>query len=281
MTTTTTLGITLIETNQSQKEVTANAAILALEKAATEWLAVEVEDGENALASAAVRENQLLILTAGSPGPSADFDVELPPLKRMLAIRNDSGHTATIVCAGAATGAAESVIEDGKAAIVFCTGSEVLTITPDATSLVSDFTDLGDVPSNYSGAANKLLAVNSGGTAVEFIAAPYDIGTFCAGLPDSSELLLRFVATRAFTLPASLTGSQVKAATAATAAKDFDVQKNGGSIGTISFAASGATATFTFASAVTFSAGDVLAIIAPASADATLADISFTLAGAR
>ena len=194
MTTTTNLGITLIDTNQSQKEVTANAAILALEEAATEWLAVEVEDGANAVASADVRENQLLILTAGSPGPSAAFDVELPALKRMLAIRNDAGYTATIACAGAATGAAESVIEDGKAALVFCTGSEVLTITADATSLVSAFTDLPDAPSSYSGAGGKFLRVNSGGSAVEFSAGELAINaqtgtTYTLLLSDAGKLI--------------------------------------------------------------------------------------------
>lgn len=194
MTTTTNLGITLIETNQSQKEVTANEAILALEEAATEWLAVEVEDGANAVSNAAVRENQLLVLTAGSPGPSAAFDVELPALKRMLAIRNDAGYTATIACSGAATGAAESVIEDGKAALVFCTGSEVFTITADQTSLVNAFTDLSDVPSTYYGQGGKFLRVDAGGTAVEFSAGELAINaqtgtTYTLVLSDAGKLV--------------------------------------------------------------------------------------------
>lgn len=45
-------------------------------------------------------------------------------------------------------------------------GDETLTI---ASSGVSDFTDLGDVPSSYSGAAGQVVAVNSGETALEFI----------------------------------------------------------------------------------------------------------------
>lgn len=281
MTTTTNLGITLIDTNQSQKEVTANAAILALEEAATEWLAFEVEDGANAVASADVRENQLLILTAGSPGPSAAFDVELPALKRMLAIRNDAGYTATIACAGAATGAAESVIEDGKAALVFCTGSEVLTITADATSLVSAFTDLSDTPANYTGAGGYALEVNAGATEVVFSPKPYDIGAYVPGVPTASQVVARIPAVRAFTLPASLTDSQGKAIVAATATTDFDIQKNGSSIGTMSFAAAATSATFTFPSAISFAAGDILAVVAPATPDATLAGVSFVFAGMR
>jgi hypothetical protein len=36
----------------------------------------------------------------------------------------------------------------------------------------SDFTDLGDVPASYSGAAGKFVAVNVGATALEFVSAP-------------------------------------------------------------------------------------------------------------
>lgn len=281
MTTTANLGITLIDTNQSQKEVTANDAISGLESAVTDWATIDVNDGANTLAAADVRGNQFLLLSAGSPGLTGPIDVVLPAIKRLLVIRNESGETATISCSGAATGAEEVTLTTGTHAIVYNDGTQVWRLTNDASSMVSAFTDLSDVPANYSGAASKLLAVNSGATAVEFVAAPYDVGTFCAGKPSASEVLLRFVATRAFTLPASLTGSQVKAGTAATATTDFDLQKNGSSIGTVSFAASGTVATFTFASGVSFAAGDILAIIAPASADATLADISFTLAGTR
>lgn len=148
---------------------------------------------------------------------------------------------------------------------------------------VSDgtFVALDDTPSSYSGEGGKLIAVKGNESGVEFVEAPYDIGTFVAGKPSASEIVLRFVAPRAFTLPAALTGSQVIAGDAATATTDFDVQKNGSTIGTVSFASSGSTATFTFASAVSFAAADVLSVIAPATPDATLADISMTFAGTR
>lgn len=281
MTTTANLALTLIETNQSQKEVTANTAISGLDAAMTAWTTIDVDDGSNAIAAADVRGNQFLLLSAGSPGLTGPIDVVLPAIKRLLVIRNESGDTATISCSGAATGAEEVTLATDTHAIVYNDGTQVWRLTNDSSALVEAFTDLSDVPDNYTSAGGKLLAVNGGATAVEFVAAPYDIGAFCAGKPTASEVLLRFVATRAFNLPASLTDSQVKAGTAATATTDFDLQKNGSSIGTVSFAASGTTATFTFASAVSFAAGDILAIIAPASADATLADISFTLAGTR
>jgi hypothetical protein len=66
----------------------------------------------------------------------------------------------------------------------------------------------------------------------------------------------------------------------ATAQTDFDVRRNGTSIGTVRFPAGSATATFIAASAVTGEPGDRLAAVAPATPDATFADIAVTLAGA-
>lgn len=59
-------------------------------------------------------------------------------------------------------------------------------------------------------------------------------------------------------------------------AVDFDVQKNGASVGTISFADGANTATFTMASPATFVPNDRLEIIAPANLW-TMADITLSL----
>jgi hypothetical protein len=110
---------------------------------------------------------------------------------------------------------------------------------------------------------------------------PYDIGVYFPGQPEAGAVLLQFVASRAFTLPADLTDSQGYAGTAPTAQADLDVRKNGASIGTITFVAAASTATFTFASEVAFAAGDRFVVIAPGSQDASLADISITFKGTR
>jgi hypothetical protein len=68
---------------------------------------------------------------------------------------------------------------------------------------------------------------------------------------------------------------------AATAPTDIDIKVNGVSKGTVRFAAAATTATFLFATQVVLAAGDALTLIAPASADATLANIAITLAGTR
>ena len=105
----------------------------------------------------------------------------------------------------------------------------------------------------------------------------YDIGGFSQGKPDASSSLLRLVAPRAISLPQNLTGSIAKSGTAATGSTVFTLKKNGTQIGTMTFAASGSTATFSFASAVSVAIGDIIDMVAPATQDATLSDISVTL----
>lgn len=107
---------------------------------------------------------------------------------------------------------------------------------------------------------------------------PYDLNLFVGGLTTNSELVFRMKTMTEFTLPASLTGSYGTAATASTGTVAFDLLKNGVSFGTLTFTAS-ATGVFTAGTATTFAVGDVLTIVAPASADATLADVSINLKG--
>lgn len=109
--------------------------------------------------------------------------------------------------------------------------------------------------------------------------APYDIAAMKAGMPSSSEVILRFVATRTITFPAGFAESRGVAGTAATASTTFDVKRDGSNIGSLNYAISAAVATFTLTAPASFVAGEVLTIVAPASPDATLADIAITLHG--
>ena len=112
---------------------------------------------------------------------------------------------------------------------------------------------------------------------------PFDFGAFISGVPTTSAIVTRSPVAREITFPANFSGSYGVARVAATASTAFDIQKNGSSIGTITFAISATTATFVSSGGAqqTTVAGDYLSIIAPASADATLADIGFVLAGTR
>lgn len=111
--------------------------------------------------------------------------------------------------------------------------------------------------------------------------AAYDLGASSLGAPVASQVLMRYPFPRAVSFPASLTGSQGVAGTAATAQTDFDIRKNGSSVGTMRFAAAATVASFIAASAFSFAVGDVITVVAPATPDATLADIGFALKGAR
>ena len=90
-------------------------------------------------------------------------------------------------------------------------------------------------------------------------------------------MVFAFLANEALSFPASMTGSVIKAKTAATAQADFDLQKNGVSVGTVRFAAAGTVASYVSIAGFTMASGDHLELVAPGSPDATLADLFFTL----
>ena len=106
-----------------------------------------------------------------------------------------------------------------------------------------------------------------------------DISFFVQGTPTDAEKLATHVATTAFTLPSGLTASKAFAEVVSTANATIDMQVNGVSKGSIDFALGASTATFTFASPVAIAAGDRIQFISQATADSTLADISFTIRG--
>jgi hypothetical protein len=150
---------------------------------------------------------------------------------------------------------------------------------------VSSFLALSDTdPTTYVGQAGKGVVVNVGETGLDFttaLSASYDLGGTWAGTLPASQVLLRYPFPRSVSFPAGLTGSQASAAVAATASTVIDIRKNGASVGSMTFAAAGTTATFTMASAQTFAAGDVLSLHAPATPDSTLATVGWSLAGTR
>ena len=96
----------------------------------------------------------------------------------------------------------------------------------------------------------------------------------------ANELLLDHAVARACTLQANLASSQVSVGTPPAATWAADVQKNGTSIGTISISAAGAvTLTTVGGTAKPLAVGDVVSVIAPAVADATIARLRGTLRG--
>jgi hypothetical protein len=94
-----------------------------------------------------------------------------------------------------------------------------------------------------------------------FTGIPYDLAAEVAGTPGAGDTVMRFVACRAFTMS---TSGNASCATAPSANTDFDVLKNGSSIGTIQYMNAGVTGTVTITVATAFAAGDILTVVAPA-----------------
>lgn len=107
----------------------------------------------------------------------------------------------------------------------------------------------------------------------------YDVVGGALGPVIASQLLAQFISGRTVTFPAGLTNSQAYAAVAPTAAVALTIVSNGTSVGTINFAAGSHTGTFTAASSFVLTAGQILTVTAPASADSTFATVSFTILG--
>lgn len=146
-------------------------------------------------------------------------------------------------------------------------------------AVVPSFLELPDTPDDYAGFAGMAVTVTSSEDGVEFTEIVADFGVFIAGKPLGSEKVVRFIVATPFVIQ---TGThQGSADAASTASKVFSFAKNGTEFLTATFAAAGSTATFSANTETAFAAGDVLLITAPAVADATLSDISFTLKGRR
>jgi hypothetical protein len=222
-----------------------------LDAALTEQFVADVSAGNAALTSEAYRR---AVHIKASGAATAGRTVTLQAIKKLSVISNFS--------------ATDSVD--------FILGSATITLDPaeDAASptMALVYTD---------GTANGLYAVSSGiggggGGAL------YDLGFYYSGgPPGASELLCKWVAARDLDLPVDFSGSVGEIGTSPTAQFDVDVAVEGASIGTISIATNGTfTFTTTGGTAKSIAAGEVLTITAPASADATAADIALTLAAA-
>ena len=109
---------------------------------------------------------------------------------------------------------------------------------------------------------------------------PYDVGAYYAGTPGDAVTILSHIAARAFTIKAGMPGSQWDCGSNPAAATTLDVQKNGTNVGSISVTTAG-VGTFAMASDTSFAAGDILSVVTPNPADASMANITLTIAGER
>lgn len=119
---------------------------------------------------------------------------------------------------------------------------------------------------------------------IETRAQPVDIHASINGtLPATAKIMVPTPVARIVIFPANFAGAFAKAQAAATASTVLNVKRDGVTIGTITFAAAGTVGTFatTGGVAMTFTAGQTLAIEGPGTADATLGTIGVVLVGSR
>jgi hypothetical protein len=122
------------------------------------------------------------------------------------------------------------------------------------------------------------------GTDIDAYAITFDMGGGRTTVPGASESLLRHAIPSnltSVTLAAGLSGSVGGCRTAPTGSVTINITVNGTSVGSINFAAAATTATFTLSATQTLSPGAILEFIAPATADATILGIFWTLSGLR
>lgn len=111
---------------------------------------------------------------------------------------------------------------------------------------------------------------------------PYDVAVGLSGKPGASALVLIFTAVRAVSFAGNFAGSSGTVGVNPTATATYTVSKNGSNIGTVAVSTGGTvTFTTTAGAAQSLAAGDRLTVTAPASQDATLSNVAFTLAGTR
>lgn len=228
---------------QSSPEVTHNNSNAELDAAMTNAVSLTTTGGITLTQNQYTRNMLFNVSTSGASDTVTIFAPGTPVLRSLTIWKNTSTHAVTL-----AVGTTSVTLGVGVIALVMTDGT-----------------------------ANGLIVLTIGYTAGQ----AYDLNTFVSGTMSNNQEVLRFNARRAFTLPSGLTGSNADAGVAATASTTLTMKKNGSSIGTLVWSASGTVAAITFSSAVSFAVGDVFTIDGPATADATLANIAVNLLGQR
>lgn len=119
-----------------------------------------------------------------------------------------------------------------------------------------------------------VVAADSGGL--------YNVSGFFVTTPVANEVLLNHIFSQQVTFNDNFLNSVAHVATNPTASFVIDIQKNGASIGTLTIG-TGGTVTFatTGTGLETFVSGDRLRMLAPATPDATIANLTWTLRGRK
>lgn len=133
------------------------------------------------------------------------------------------------------------------------------------------------------GPGSTVLVVSDETDLLEGESRVYDISSFYNGSPGNGEVIFKMRFARRVTFLENFAGSKGVPVTVADANADFDIKRNGVKVGIMQFGTGASTPNFSddLGGPITFEEDDVMDIQAPGSADATLANFGFTLAGVR
>lgn len=125
------------------------------------------------------------------------------------------------------------------------------------------------------------IIIDAAGNRWRFLAGEhYEFGgSWTLGFGAGELMLIRSFVTNV-TIPEDFAGSRGIALTVSTLQKIFSVKKNGVEFGTVTFEPATASPVFDCPETV-FLAGDYCTVVAPASSDATLANVGLTFVGTR
>ena len=152
-------------------------------------------------------------------------------------------------------------------------GSEVCTVVKGATSLT---VPIGVALPFYSGPDVDEVYVL---TSYNVSPVDYIVSFFKSLAPQDSEIMGQTLFNRTTTFSAGLPGSSAYCQQVPSSNLSVDIQKNGASIGTVSFVASNNIGTFNFATEQILAPGDVISFVAPSPDDFTFGDISISIIG--
>jgi hypothetical protein len=123
-------------------------------------------------------------------------------------------------------------------------------------------------------------ALEINGTPIPASVVDFSIACFAPGLGTNGQVLTRVALAQSVTFPSGAGGSYAVSDVLATSSTTYSLSKNGTSFATVVFTSASLVGTWTQASSVTFSAGDILKV-SVATADSTLSDVGITLAGTK
>jgi hypothetical protein len=226
MATTANLLVTHIEQSQSQKEVTANEAFDILD-AATQ--------GDLSVSTASLGSPSEVVLTQTQflqnyifklTASAADhFNLTVPAETHTFAVDNASDYACTVTIVG--------------------TTSQVI------------------IPAGGCG------IIHSDATALVQLSGQYDLGFYFSGTPNDGDrvgYVFPHKATIGIMSSVNAQGSQARVVVPSAADEGsvaFDLQKNGASFGSVTFAAGATSGTFSVAAATSFSVGDIIEAVCP------------------